>query len=179
LEQSDVAAPLLRRLRSLLLYPQLRLSLGQATSGFDLDSVLRDSQILMVPLSKKDLGAELATLTGALVVTALAVAFQRRRTDAPLSFVFMDEFVQILRGVPLATGDIFSLARQYQIGLHVAMQQIGPLGEKMRDEVFANARSKVVFQTTHATNVLAGQLGSEGSGPQLRSSRGGIAGEPR
>jgi hypothetical protein len=80
----------------LLLYPQLRLSLGQAVSGFDLDQVLADGKILLVPLARRQLGDELCQLVGSLVATKLWSAVQGRAEPWPL-FWYIDEFQGIVK----------------------------------------------------------------------------------
>jgi hypothetical protein len=158
-DKSEVAAPIQRRLRSLLLYPQLRLSLGQTSSGFDLDDILASGKILLVPLARGELGDELAQMVGSLVVMKLWGAIQRRKGSAKTHFWFVDEFQDVLKHASTTVGEIASQVRGYNVGLTLAHQHVTQLGERMRDEVFADLRSKVVFQTDQGTRQLAEQLG--------------------
>jgi hypothetical protein len=158
-DQADIAAPIVRRLRSLLLYPPLRLSLGQATSGFDMDAVLAENKILLVPLARGQLGDELAELVGSLVLTQWWAAVQRRGAGALPHFAYLDEFQDLLRHIPTTAGEMCSQCRGYNVGLTLAHQHVGQLGDRMRDEIGADVRSKVVFQTSLGTKWLAEQLG--------------------
>ena len=82
-ERSTAIAPVMNKLRPLLLRRGIRASLGQATSGFDMSHVLSEGKILFVSLSKGMIGEETAALFGSLVIAKLWQAVQGRSAIAP------------------------------------------------------------------------------------------------
>src|SRR5205807_1615591 len=59
----------------------------------------------------------------------------------------VDEFQDYL-SLPTSIGDMLVQARSFGLGLTLAHQHLGQLPAAIREGVLANARSKVVFQTT-------------------------------
>jgi hypothetical protein len=91
-EQADVAAPIMRRLRSLLLNPSLRCSLGQIDSGFDMSQVLREKKILLVPLGG-NIPKDVRPLVGVLLLMQLWNAVETRPMHERENFyLYIDEF---------------------------------------------------------------------------------------
>lgn len=159
-DQLDVAAPILRRLRPLLLYPALRGALGQVDSGFDMAQVVHEKKILVCSFARERLGDELSALAGALVATKLWNTIEARGTGTGQPFYwYCDEFHDVLNNLPVAFGQIIAQGRNYDVGLTLAHQHMGQIDKAMRDEISANVRNKIVFQTTLGADMLAAQLG--------------------
>lgn len=148
--QSDITAPLLRRLRPFELRPSLRATLGQTKSGFDMKDVIENKKILLVSLAKGQLGEETSALFGALMVGKLWNAVQARSAipiaDREPFFAHIDEFHNYLH-VPMSLADMLAESRAYGFGLTLAHQNLSQLPPNLRDAVLANARSKIIFQT--------------------------------
>ncbi len=161
-EQAEVAAPVTRRLRSLLFYPTLRASLGQLDTGFDLADVLANNRILLVPLARGHLGDEPARLIGALVMAKLWSAIQARPREARQPFfVYLDEFQDLIR-LPIGMGDVFAQARGFGVGLVVAHQHFDQLTKAQRRDVLSNVRSKVAFRLgAEDARLLAAEFGED------------------
>jgi hypothetical protein len=130
---------------------RLRNVLGQAEPLLDLEHALATSKILLVPLAKGLLGEEAAALVGSLVVARVWQAVQRRAAlepDArPVTFCYIDEFQDYLR-LPLSVADVLAQARSLGLGLTLAHQHLGQLPGGLQEAVLANARSRVIFQTS-------------------------------
>ncbi len=150
-DQTDIAAPLLRRLRPFELRPSLRATLGQVKSGIDIGQIIRDQKILLVPLSKGQLGEETSALFGALIVAKLWQEAQKRgslpTSDRVPFFAMIDEFQNYLH-LPLSIADLLAEARSTGLSLTLAHQNLDQLPPQLRSAVLANARSKVCFQAT-------------------------------
>jgi hypothetical protein len=158
-EQAEVAAPIARRLRPFLLYPSLRASLGQVGSGFDMAELLANGKILLVPLSRGQLGDELAFMTGALVLARLWSAIQARPTGSRDFFVYLDEFQDLIK-LPIGLGEMFAQARSRHVGFVVAHHHLGQLSPTLRRDVLGNVRSKVVFRLgVEDARVMAAEFG--------------------
>lgn len=159
-EQADVAAPITRRLRSLLLYPSLRRSLGQIDSGFGMSDLLREKKILLVPLGG-NIPNDVRPLIGVLLLTQLWNAVEMRPIDERENFyLYIDEFEDLMN-LPLPIGEMFAKARGYKLGMTIAHQHTYQMSASMRHDVFANARSKLAFNVdAEDAKLLAPQFGA-------------------
>jgi hypothetical protein len=150
-QQSEVIAPVMRRLRQFLARSSLRAVLGQAEPGFDLaEAFTGDSpRVVLAALNKAQLGASAAQLFGALVVAELwnltlgraALPVSQR---VPVSVV-LDEAPDLLR-LPLPLGDALAQARGLGVGFTLAAQFRSQWPASLRDAVDANTLSKVCFR---------------------------------
>lgn len=148
-EREHAIAPLMNKLRPILLRPGMRAVLGQRRPRFDLSDVFTKRRIVLVSLSKGTMGPEAAQLLGSLVVGLFwqaslgraAVPQSQRRP----SFVFIDEVQEYLR-LPGDLSDALAQARGLGVGFVLAHQHLGQLSTPVREAVMANARSRVAFQ---------------------------------
>ncbi len=174
-ERAAAIAPVMNKLRPLLLRPEMRAIVGQTRRSFDLRRVFTERKILLVNLSKGLLGPETSALLGSLVVSQLWQAVLGRAAIAPERrhpvFVYVDEFQDYLH-LPLdlrrrawrrraAWASASSLAHQY-------MHQLDPA---MRSAVLANAQSRIAFRLPgEDARLIAGRSASGTGG--LPKSRG-------
>jgi hypothetical protein len=148
-ERTVATAPVLNKVRPLLVRPSLRAVLGQVSPRFQLRQVFTQRKILLVNLAKGLMGSEAAALLGSIVVAQLwqtaqersAISAERRHAV----FVFVDEFQDYLN-LPTDLADALAQARGLGVGLTLAHQHLSQLSPQMRSAVLANARSRVVFQ---------------------------------
>lgn len=149
-ERQQAIAPVMRRLRQLLLRPRMRAVLGQTHPTFDLSQVFTERKMLLVSLAKGLLGPEASALLGSLIVSQLWQTILGRANVAPERrhpvMVFIDEVQDQVHGVT-DLGDMLAQARSLGIGLHLAHQHLGQLDTGLRSALSANARSRIVFQT--------------------------------
>ncbi|MDX2974382.1 type IV secretory system conjugative DNA transfer family protein [Kribbella solani] len=160
-ERQSVIAPVMNKLRSVLLRPGLRAVLGQTTPRFDMNDVFTKQRILLVSLNKGQLGSDGAKLLGSLVVNLLWQAATRRGAGGHSKpvMVFIDEVQDYLR-IPGDLGDALATARGYGLSYLLATQHLGQLPPGLRSATLANARSKVMFQLSHEDAVVMAR-GSE------------------
>lgn len=148
-ERGQVVAPVLNKLRAFQSRTALRRMLGQVTPRFSLDALFTERRIVLVSLNRGLLGPETANLLGALLLSQLWQAMQRRTaiptTQRPPVMVVIDEFQDYLR-LPLALADVLAQARGLGIGLTLAHQHLGQLPPAMRTGVLANARTLISFR---------------------------------
>ncbi len=159
-ERQSVIAPVMNKLRSVLLRPGLRAILGQVEPRFDMSDVFTKQRILLVSLSKGQLGPDGAKLLGSLVVNLLWQAAMRRTPGAETRPVMMliDEVQDYLR-IPGDLGDALATARGYGVAFTLATQHLGQLPPHLRSAALANARSKVMFQLSHEDAVVMARGG--------------------
>jgi hypothetical protein len=121
--------------------------IGQPVSSLNFRQIMDEGKILLVNLSKGRIGDINAGLLGMIIVGKVLMAAlsrvdipQEKRRDFNL---YIDEF-QNFTTESIAT--ILSEARKYRLNLVVAHQFIAQLTEKIRDAVFGNVGSQIVFR---------------------------------
>ena len=147
-ERQQAIAPLMNKLRPILMRPGLRAVFGQRQPKFAIEDVFTKRRILLVSLSKGSLGPEAARLLGSVVVALLwqaalgrvAIAASRRH---PV-MVHIDEVQDYLR-LPGNLSDALTQARGLGVGFTMAHQHLGQLPKPLRQAILANARSRVSF----------------------------------
>jgi Type IV secretory system Conjugative DNA transfer len=148
-ERAAAIAPVMNKLRPLLLRPEMRAIVGQTRRSFDLRRVFTERKILLVNLSKGLLGPETSSLLGSLVVSQLWQAVLARAAIAPDRrhpvFVYVDEFQDYMH-LPLDFADALTQARGLGVGFVAAHQYMHQLDPAMRSAVLANAQSRVAFR---------------------------------
>ena len=148
-ERQAAIAPLMNKLRPVLLRPGLRAVFGQRTPRFDLIDVFSKHRILLVNLAKGSIGSEAAQLVGSLVVALLWQAALSRVAVAAAKrspvMVHIDEVQDYLR-LSGDLSDALAQARGLGVGFTLAHQHLSQLPTAIRDAVMANARSRVTFQ---------------------------------
>jgi hypothetical protein len=148
-ERAAAIAPVMNKLRPLLLRPELRAIVGQTRGSFDLRRVFTERKVLLVSLSKGLLGPETAALLGSLVVSQLWQAVLGRTAVAPERrhpvLVYVDEFQDYLH-LPVDLADALAQARGLGVGFTLAHQYLHQLDPAMRSAVLANAQSRVAFR---------------------------------
>jgi Type IV secretory system Conjugative DNA transfer len=148
-ERAAAIAPVMNKLRPLLLRPEMRAIVGQTRRSFDLRRVFTERKILLVNLSKGLLGPETSALLGSLVVSQLWQTVLGRAAIPPERrhpvFVYVDEFQDYMH-LPLDFADALTQARGLGVGFVAAHQYMHQLDPAMRSAVLANAQSRVAFR---------------------------------
>lgn len=125
----------------------MRPIIGQPQSSFNFRTLMDEGKILLVNLSKGRIGDINANLLGMIVVGKLLMA-AFSRIDTPENQrrdfnLYIDEFQNFTTD---SISTILSEARKYRLNLVIAHQFIAQLQEKIRDSVFGNVGSMVVFR---------------------------------
>lgn len=130
--------------------PLIRNIVGQAKSSFDIRDMMDRKKILIINLSKGKVGEVNATLLGSMLVTKIYLAAMSR-ADVPAAtlsalpsfYFYVDEFQSFANQ---SFADILSEARKYKLNLIIAHQYIEQMEEEVRDAVFGNVGTTVVFR---------------------------------
>ena len=163
--QAVEVAPVLNKLRQLMLRPGLRAMLGQAQPRFGLADLLERRRIVVVNLNQGLLGAGAARLLGTLLISQLwqhllarqAEPVQRRQIVS----VYIDEVQAFLAGLPGSLADALAQARSLGAAFHLAHQYRGQLSAEMMQAVETNTRSKVYFALSATDAAAAARLAPE------------------
>jgi len=125
----------------------IRNIIGQSQSSFDFRKVMDEGKILLINLAKGELGEENSNFLGLLLVPRILMAAMSR-SDVSMEdrrdfYFYVDEFQNF------ATPDfavILSEARKYKLGLCVANQFIGQVGEEVKNAVFGNVGTIISYR---------------------------------
>lgn len=125
----------------------MRNIIGQSASSFNFREVMDRRKILLVNLAKGKIGEENSNFLGLILVPRILAAAMSRTDTAeenrPDFYLYVDEFQNF------ATPDfvqILSEARKYRLNLTVANQFIGQLDEPIKNAVFGNVGTTVIFR---------------------------------
>ncbi len=130
--------------------PLIRNIIGQSKSSFDLRKIMDEKKILIVNLSKGRVGEGNARLLGSMLITKIYLAAMSRADESastlsklPNFYLYVDEFQSF---ADKSFADILSEARKYKLNLTIAHQYIEQMEEEVRDAVFGNVGSMLVFR---------------------------------
>jgi type IV secretory pathway TraG/TraD family ATPase VirD4 len=125
----------------------MRNIIGQPYSAFDFRKVMDERKILLVNLSKGDIGDENSNFLGLILVPRILMAAMSRanveESQRPDFYLYVDEFQNFATD---AFAEILSEARKYHLNLIVANQFIGQIDPKIKDAVFGNVGTLVSFR---------------------------------
>lgn len=126
----------------------LRPIINQPRSVIDFRDIIENRKILVVNLSKGKIGDLNANLLGMVIVGKLRrAALQRdtKRADLPDHYLYMDEFHNFTTD---SISVILAEARKYRLCLIMAHQFIKQLDDAIRDSVFGNVGTAVVYRVS-------------------------------
>ena len=130
--------------------PLIRNIVGQSKSSFDLRKMMDEKKIFIVNLSKGRMGETNASLLGSMLVVKIYLAAISRADEPdvrmrklPRFYFYVDEFQSMMNE---AFADILSESRKYKLALTLANQYIEQMEEEVRDAVFGNVGTLIVFR---------------------------------
>ena len=162
-QRAETLSPIQNKIGILLANPFTRSVLCQNTSTIDIADVMNKGNVLIVNLSKGNLGTEPAHLLGALLITAVSQAAEARRNipeEERLDFtLYVDEFQNFATD---SFASILSEARKWRLSLVAANQHVAQLSQELQHAVFGNAGTIVAFRVGAIdAPMLAAELGME------------------
>lgn len=150
--RTEAIAAIQNKIGQLLSVPMIRNIVGQTGSKLSIREAMDSGKIILVNLSKGNLGEDNSAFLGSMLVTKFQLDAMSR-TDIPEKerkdfYLYVDEF-QNFATESFAT--ILSEARKYRLNLTIAHQYIGQLtlGDKsdaLKNAVFGNVGSMCSFQ---------------------------------
>jgi hypothetical protein len=158
--RNEAIAPIQNKVGAFLANPLLRSILCQNSSTLNIPAVMNKGKVLIVNLSKGNLGTGPAHLLGALLISSFSQAAEARRHipehERRDFTLYVDEFQNFATE---SFSSILSEARKWRLSLVAANQQIAQLPEELQHAVFGNAGTLVVFRV--------GALDAERLAPEL------------
>ena len=145
--KAEAIAPILNKTGIFLTSIPLRNIVGQAERGFNVQDIMDNGKILIVNLSKGELGEEAASILGSVIVTSIQLAALYRSTQPEESrrpfYLYVDEMHSF---VSLSFIDILAEARKYKLSLFLTHQYIDQINEKIRSAIFGNVGTIISFR---------------------------------
>ncbi len=130
--------------------PLIRNMVGQSKSSFDIRKLMDEKKILIVNLSKGQIGEGNANLLGSMIITKIYLAAMSRAdvTESqmqklPNFYLYVDEFQSFANE---SFADILSEARKYKLNLTIAHQYIEQMSDEVRAAVFGNVGTMITFR---------------------------------
>lgn len=147
--QATEIAPVLNKLRQLIVRPHLRAVLGQSSPRFSMADLFTQRRIVVVNLNRGLLGAEAARLLGSLLVSQLWTQLLSRQTlpaeRRHIVGVYIDEVHDFINGLPGDLSQALAQARSLGGAFHLAHQYRAQLTPAMVQAIETNARNKIYF----------------------------------
>ncbi len=144
---SNIAPYITSKFNTFLANDYVRPIINQHKSAFSFREIMDSQKILLVNLSKGRIGNINADLLGMILVGKMLMSAlsrvdipQEERKDFNL---YIDEFQNVTTD---SISTILSEARKYRLNLVIAHQFIAQLQDKIRDAVFGNVGSMVMFR---------------------------------
>ncbi|HUY05330.1 MAG TPA: type IV secretion system DNA-binding domain-containing protein [Candidatus Paceibacterota bacterium] len=130
--------------------PLIRNIIGQPKSSFDIRTMMDERKILIINLSKGLVGETNMRLLGSMLTTRIFLGAMSRAdlpapklAKLPHFYFYVDEFQNFANET---FAEILSEARKYKLNLVIAHQYIEQMEEEVRDAVFGNVGTTVVFR---------------------------------
>ena len=130
--------------------PLIRNIIGQPHSSFDLRKMMDEGKILIVNLSKGQVGEGNANLLGSMIITKIYLAAMSRADlvegdlkKIPYFHLYVDEFQSFANE---SFANILSEARKYKLSLIMAHQYIEQMSEEVTAAVFGNVGTQIMFR---------------------------------
>ena len=130
--------------------PVIRNIIGQPETSFDFRKFMDERKIIVVNLSKGQIGESNAQILGSMLVTKIYLAALSRADVSaqeleklPHFNLFVDEFQSFANK---SFADILSEARKYKLNLHIAHQYVEQMPEEVASAVLGNVGTMITFR---------------------------------
>jgi CxxC-x17-CxxC domain-containing protein len=144
---TEAGAAIQNKVGQFISNPLIRNIIGQTKSAFDIRDIMDKKKIFIMNLSKGRIGEENSRLIGAMLITKIYLAAMSRvdvpEEERPDFYLYVDEFQNFATE---SFKDILSEARKYRLNLVLAHQYIAQMDEKVRDAVFGNVGTLMIFR---------------------------------
>ena len=148
-EHSKYTLPVINKVEQFNGSDILRNIIGQSFSTIDIQHIMDNRRILIINFNVGQIGEDDANLLGSILVTALYLAALKRsltdEKDLIPFFCYLDEFHSFTTRSFLS---MFSLVRQYKLGLIIAHQYLDQVHKDVLSAVLGNAGTTIAFRVS-------------------------------
>jgi hypothetical protein len=145
---TEAIAPVQNKVGQFLSASIIRNIVAQVKSTINPRQIMDEGKIFIVNLAKGKIGEDNMRLLGGMIVTKIQLAAMERvdiksESDRRDFYLFVDEFQNFANE---SFASVLSEARKYHLNLIVAHQYIEQLTEEVRDAVFGNVGTMIMFR---------------------------------
>jgi len=145
--RAEAIAPIQNKVGAFLAHPVLNRILTQPKSSFYLRRIMDEGKILLVNLSKGQIGEDTASLLGAMIVSRIGLAALSRADIAEGKrkpfFLYLDEFQSF---TTLSLVNMLSELRKYRTGITLAHQHLAQLDLPVQNAILGNVGTIISFR---------------------------------
>jgi len=149
--RSEAIVPIQNKVGQFLNTSFIRNIVGQETCTLRIADIMNEEKILLVNVSKGEIGEDNSGLLGAMIITKIQLAAMERvrilEEERKDFYLYVDEFQNFATD---SFANILSEARKYRLDLILAHQYIGQLvtstSTKVRDAIFGNVGTFISFR---------------------------------
>jgi hypothetical protein len=146
---TEAIAPVQNKVGQFLSASIIRNIVAQVKSTINPRQIMDEGKIFIVNLAKGRIGEDNMKLLGGMIITKIQLAAMERVDMAEDErrdfYLFVDEFQNFANQ---SFANILSEARKYRLSLTVAHQFIEQLEEEVRDAVFGNVGTLIIFRVS-------------------------------
>lgn len=147
---SEALPPIQNKIGQFTSNPLIRNIIGQPKSSFDIRELMDQKKIIIINLSKGQVGETNMRLLGSMITTRIFLAAMSRAdlssasiNQLPNFYFYVDEFQNFANET---FAEILSEARKYKLNLIIAHQYVEQMEEEVRAAVFGNVGTTVAFR---------------------------------
>lgn len=156
--KQEVISPILNKMGVFNANHPIRKLFGAETASFRMSRVLEDEKILIVNLSKGEIGQEATSIIGSIIVSSIQLSALYRAKQALEArkpfYLYLDEAHIFISD---SISEILSESRKYGLSLFIAHQYLDQMDEKIQKSIFGNIGSIVCFRTSSKDAITISQ----------------------
>ncbi len=145
--RNEAIAPIQNKVGQFLSSSIVRNVVGQSRSAINIFDIMNEKKILIINVSKGRIGEDNSALLGGMMITKIQLAAMERvripEQERKDFYLYIDEFQNFSTE---SFGSILSEARKYRLCLIIAHQYTAQLDETVRDAVFGNVGTMIIFR---------------------------------
>lgn len=145
--RNEAISPILNKAGIFHTNDVLRNIFGQRKQKFRISQIMDTSKIMLVNLSKGELGEDITGLLGSMLITSFQLATSYRATQDESErtgfTLYIDEAHSF---ITTSFVDILAEARKYKLSLFLSHQYIDQLHEKIQSAIFGNVGTMIAFR---------------------------------
>ncbi len=145
--KAEAITPILNKVGVFASSPLLRNIAGQTTKSFNMHKLMDEGRIIIVNLSKGEIGEDITAILGSMLITSIQLGALYRsaipeETRRPFH-LYVDEMHSF---VSLSFADILSEARKYKLSLFLTHQYVAQVQEKIHAAIIGNVGTMICFR---------------------------------
>lgn len=144
---NEAIIPIINQVGQFIANDYIRYVIGQKQSAFDFFEAMKQDKIIVINIAKGKLGEENTALLGSMLITKIQEAAMARvnlkEEERTEFYLYVDEFQHFATE---SFNQLLSEARKFNVSITVAHQYLNQLTKSIRQTVFGNVGSFVVFR---------------------------------